>query len=253
MPNMQEQAVETGEQPGSEIDEQPEKRLHPIRKYSGALLDVDGVLADTEDTHYQVRVIFFRQYGIDFTKQMHKDYWIKADGKGIPGFLKDYGLQDKLTLEDVRQEFQRIFLEEIDNLNPGPGAHELIRYLNEIKIPMAAVSSGYKNNVERTLEALGMRFYMKGVVAKEDVENVKPYPELWYKGANIVNKNIRECVVVEDSPKGIVAANRAGAGLVIRCIYKWTNDLDFTGEARSDITVASLADIIDLDLFWLKH
>lgn len=231
------------------------KRTEPLRKYSAALLDVDGVLVDSEPLHYEENRKFFEKYGARITPQMHIDYWIAGKARGSKGIIEDFGLAEKgVTHEAAREEKQKSYINEfLPKLKRMPGALELVEYLALNRVPAVAVSSGYRGSVIASLEITGIRKYMAHVIGQEDVKNPKPHPESWLKGAEAIKKPIKDCVVVEDSPRGIVAANRAGAGWIIACPNEWTRFLDFTGEAKPNRFIKSLTEIIDMDLFWLRH
>lgn len=255
---MQGHAVELTE-PG--LDPEPkDRRLDLLRKYSGALLDVDGILVDSEHLHYLENKVFFACYDVKITTKAHIDYWIKGDGGGTRGCIEDNWIEGrddlgvKLDLKFAREERQRIFREHLlPDLKPKPGAIEFLEYLHDLNIPVAAVSSGYRDSVVRSLEITKLMQYIDAVIAHEDVQNRKPHPESYLKGAEEIEIPIKECVVAEDAPKGITAANRAEAGYVVGCPDEWTINLDFTGEARPDIFVKSLPEIIGMDLFWVRH
>ncbi|PIN86860.1 hypothetical protein COV19_02540 [Candidatus Woesearchaeota archaeon CG10_big_fil_rev_8_21_14_0_10_44_13] len=245
---------------GPEEHEPHEKRLNPLREYAGALLDVDGTLVDSEPLHYLENKIFFAAYGVSITKQTHIDYWIKGDGKGTQGILDDNKIEgrddlgERLDLGFAKREREKIFINHLlPNLNRKHGALEFLQYLAALLIPSAAVSTGYRQSVSSSLEISGLRRYISLIIAKEDVIHTKPHPEPYLKGAEAIKVPIKDCVVVEDSPKGIISARRAGAGFTIACPDEWTRDLDFTGEAEPDKFVKSLTEIIMMDLFWLRH
>lgn len=232
-----------------------DRRLEPLKKYSAALLDVDGVLVDSEPLHYEENRRFFESYGVIITPQMHITYWIAGNARGSKGIIEDFGLAKMgVTPESVKKEKQRLYIDEfIPKLKRMPGALELAEYLASNKVPAVAVSSGYRGSVIASLETTGIRRYITQVIGQEDVMNPKPHPESWLKGAETIDMPIKECVVVEDSPRGIIAANRAGAGLVIACPNEWTRFMDFTGEAKPHLFIKSLDEIIEMDLFWLRH
>jgi len=77
----------------------------------------------------------------------------------------------------------------------------------------------------------------------------KPAPDSYILAAERLNLDPSVCVGFEDTRKGIISLRRARVGVAVRCLYKWTDDQDFTSEAQPDITIASLEEVKELKLF----
>lgn len=226
--------------------------IRNVKKYEGVLLDIDNVLVDTEWLHCEENRIFFGRYGVVITRDVHLAYWIREGGRGALGIIHDFWLDKKegVTLSYARAERDRIYREELaKHIKAKKGAVELLHYLREKEILMAAVTSNYRSSATASLKTAGLFDYIAALVASEDVEHQKPHPEPYEKGAELLGFQPEACVAVEDSPKGIKSARRAKVGLVIRLIDSWTEGLDFSGEAEPDLVVTSLEKIIKLDLF----
>jgi HAD superfamily hydrolase (TIGR01509 family) len=97
---------------------------------------------------------------------------------------------------------------------PLPGAVPLVRRLREAGAKTAVVSSAPRLNVETLLDALGLGDAFDALVAEEDAERGKPDPQGYLVAAERLGVAPQECVVVEDAPGGVEAANQAG----MRCI-----------------------------------
>ena len=79
--------------------------------------------------------------------------------------------------------------------------------------PLAVVSGGYRNNVARTLDAIGIRTLFDAIVCVEDYARGKPYPDPFLEAARRMNVPAADCLVFEDSPLGLQAAEAAGMRL----------------------------------------
>jgi HAD superfamily hydrolase (TIGR01509 family) len=77
-------------------------------------------------------------------------------------------------------------------------------------IQMAIGSAAIPFNINFVLDNLNIRSYFKTIVSAEDVVNSKPDPETFTKGAEILGVAAGECIVFEDAPKGVEAAQNAG-------------------------------------------
>lgn len=115
-------------------------------------------------------------------------------------------------LELVRQSLQ-------DHGVPWlPGIPEFFGHLRAEGIPFALVTSSYWRVVEVVAE-LAPHGGFDAVVAGDDVERAKPAPDAYLLGAEKLGVDIRDCLVIEDSPSGITAGLASGARVLgIPCV-----------------------------------
>ena len=78
------------------------------------------------------------------------------------------------------------------------------------KLPMACGTGGSQYLAWKTLEIAGVKDCFEHVVAAEDVENHKPFPDTFLKAAELIGVHPSECEVYEDGLLGLEAAERAG-------------------------------------------
>lgn len=82
-------------------------------------------------------------------------------------------------------------------------------------IQMAIGSAAIPFNINFVLDNLNIRSYFKAIVSAEDVVYSKPDPETFTKGAEILGVEAKQCIVFEDAPKGVEAAQNAGMKCVV--------------------------------------
>ncbi|MCX8147028.1 MAG: HAD family phosphatase [Candidatus Woesearchaeota archaeon] len=222
-------------------------RVFHQRKYSGALIDVAGVIIDSEKMYYEANKKLFGEYGIVITPQDYIKYWLDVERKGLAGVIKDNKLN--LDIELVKKEKQAIQNKLLHMIEPMPHAHKFLEYLREHKVPVAAITSSYRESAEESLKKCKLIEYITVIVTRDDVKNEKPHPEPYKKGAQMLHLAPESCICVEDTPAGIISAKDAGVGLVIGCPNEWTKRLSFEGKAKPHVMVNSLEEIIKLDLF----
>ena len=99
--------------------------------------------------------------------------------------------------------------------------------LKNKNIPMAVVTGGQRERVFSILDEYFPGIF-KNAVTIDDVENGKPHPEPFLKGAEMLKLDPKECIVIENAPLGITSAKRAGC-LVIA--VKTTLTEEYLGEA----------------------
>ncbi|TDQ11632.1 HAD family hydrolase [Pedobacter metabolipauper] len=119
--------------------------------------------------------------------------------------------EDKLSLEKEHryQAAYRSSLSLIDGLDG---------FLEKAKaagISMAIGSAAIPFNINFVLDGLAIGHYFKAVVSADDVQVSKPHPETFLKAAELLGSAPENCVVFEDAPKGVEAAQNAGMKCVV--------------------------------------
>ena len=90
-----------------------------------------------------------------------------------------------------------------------PGAKELLAEIRAAGVPAALVSSSHRRLIEPVLEAVGREYFVLSV-AGDEVSRTKPDPEPYLTAAARLGLPPGRCVVLEDSPNGVAAAEAAG-------------------------------------------
>ncbi|HEY5986690.1 MAG TPA: HAD family phosphatase [Streptosporangiaceae bacterium] len=93
-----------------------------------------------------------------------------------------------------------------------PGVAELLAAVAAARIPHALVTSSQRSIMHAVLAATGVRFPV--TVCREDVTRTKPDPEPYLRAVALLGQDPRGCVVLEDSPNGVAAAESAGCLVV---------------------------------------
>jgi len=95
------------------------------------------------------------------------------------------------------------------------GLDDFLEKAKQSGIQMAIGSAAIPFNIDFVLDNLNIRSYFKAIVSAEDVVNSKPDPETFTKGAEILGVPATQCIVFEDAPKGVEAAQNAGMSCVV--------------------------------------
>jgi beta-phosphoglucomutase family hydrolase len=186
--------------------------LIPDREFSAYIFDCDGTLADTMPLHYRAWERIVAELGGSFPKELFYQWGGKPTAQ-ILSLLRD---EHALKVDDVQKAAERkeeYFLEMIDEVKPIDAVLQIARRWYGIK-PMAVASGGFRRQIERTLDALGIRHLFNTVVCVEDYARGKPFPDPFLEAARRLNVLPAECVVFEDSPLGVQAAEAAGMQFV---------------------------------------
>lgn len=101
------------------------------------------------------------------------------------------------------------------NLKLIDGLDDFLRAAHEAGIKMGISSAAIMFNINFVLDGTNTRQYFDAVVSADDVETSKPHPETFLKAAQQLNVEPEDCLVFEDSPKGVEAAQNAGMKAVV--------------------------------------
>jgi len=178
-------------------------------KYQAILFDMDGVIVDSEPLHKRAHEETFKQYDIVLTDEDFKTHILsKTELDGLNAYLKHINRQID-PQEFMRKRavvFSRLMTQKIEAY---PGMIEMIRDLSN-QVPLALVTNSRRANTDQVLQMLEIDDCFDIIVTSDSVENGKPDPEGYVKAMSLLLKQPEECVIVEDSPTGVTAANEAG-------------------------------------------
>ncbi|HME38263.1 MAG TPA: HAD family phosphatase [Steroidobacteraceae bacterium] len=185
----------------------------PPRDFDGYIFDCDGTLADTMPLHYRAWTRLVAELGGSFPKEL----FYQLGGRPTAQILSLLRDEHGLKVDDVQRAAERkegYFLEMIDEVQPIEPVVRIARRWHGIK-PLAVASGGFRRQIERTLDALGILALFTAVVCVEDYARGKPCPDPFLEAAKRLNVPPIECLVFEDSPLGIQGAKAAGMQSVL--------------------------------------
>lgn len=129
-------------------------------------------------------------------------------------YYKRYGKDFDLDyFYKLVNEYNRISVEN-NEVPLKDGAIELLDYLKENNIKICVGSSSAKDYAYQVLKKLNVFDRFDYVITRSDVENAKPYPDIYLKCMSYFDFDKDECLVLEDAHSGLLAAKAAGC----RCI-----------------------------------
>ena len=94
-------------------------------------------------------------------------------------------------------------------------------------------------NIERIFEKFDLNKYFKSRISGADLKESKPNPEIFVKAAKMSGFNKKECIVIEDSTNGIIAAKSAG----IYCVGYNSYNSKNQNYDNADLVISSLNEI----------
>ncbi|MDQ3821994.1 MAG: HAD family hydrolase [Actinomycetota bacterium] len=171
-----------------------------------AILDVDGTLVDTNYQHALAWFRAFREQGIVVPIwRLHRH--VGMGGDKFVSAVAGEDVEERLG-ETLRERWEALFDEVIDEVEPLAGARELIADLKERGLSVVLASSAVEKHVEAFVDKLGTRELADGWTTKDDVEASKPDPDL--VRAALDKAGTDDAVMLGDTPWDVEAARRCG-------------------------------------------
>ena len=177
------------------------------------ILDMDGVIVDSNPVHRQVWALYNRRFGIETDEAMQQRMYGRRNDDIVRDFFGEH-----LTLEQVHAHGaakERLYRETIGPvLNEAlvPGLREFLeRHRHQ---PLGLATNAEPENVEFLLDTARLRPYFGVVVDGHQVARPKPHPDIYLRAAELLGTRPEDCVVFEDSFTGIQAARAAGMAVV---------------------------------------
>lgn len=181
-----------------------------MTKLSSILFDLDGVLVDACDWHYEAlneSLVYFGRQPIN--RKDHESTFnglptrVKLEMLGIPcDEAEKINRQKQKHTIDIIRSSAKIMPEKI----------ELLSYLRANGIKTACVTNSIRETTEAMLSTTGQIDLFDLIVTNEDVKRNKPYPDCYNHAIRTLGVDPQQCLCVEDSPKGIQSATASIAG-----------------------------------------
>ena len=207
------------------------------------IFDMDGVLIDTEKHYNAAWCQAATEAGFPFTRE-HALLLRSCEAKegeklmqGIFGPSFDYYAIRERRRELVRERLAQYGLEK------KPGVEETLRFLRAKGIKTAVATATALDITKSHLTTIGVCDLFDSIVSAKNVAHGKPEPDVYLYACEQIGERPQDCMAVEDSPNGIMAAYRAGLRTVL------APDLTKPDEELTkylDACVNSLSDLCEL-------
>ena len=176
------------------------------------LFDMDGVLIDAKDWHYEALNKALQLFGYEITRNDHLSTF-----DGLPTKVKLDIISQRYPLpaqlHSFINEMKQIYTYELVHALCKPRfQHEYaLSKLKQLGYKTAVASNSIRHTVELMMEKSNLKRFLDLQVSNEDVKNAKPSPEIYQYCMSKFGLQPNECLVVEDNPNGIAAARASGA------------------------------------------
>jgi len=186
-----------------------------MSKIKAVIFDMDGVLIEAKDWHYEALNKALGLFGMEISRYDHlvtydglptkKKLEMLSTERGLPVELHEFinDMKQQYTLEIVYAQCKPRFFHEY-----------ALSLLKQEGYKLAVASNSIRKTVQIMMEQSALMGYLDFYLSNQDVAIGKPDPEIYTKAINQLGLSPKECLVVEDNEKGIQAAKASGAWLM---------------------------------------
>ncbi len=200
-------------------------------KIKAVIFDMDGVLIDAKEWHYEALNRALGLFGYTITRY---DHLVTYDGLPTRKKLEMLSREQNLPVElhsFINEMKQRYTMEIVHSkCKPVFNKEYAMSRLKADGYKIGVASNSVRNSIVTMMDMSDLSKYIDVIVSNQDVKEGKPNPEIYLKAIDGVGVKPSECLVVEDNINGIKAGQAAGA-----CVMQveTVNDVTYDNIMRS--------------------
>jgi HAD superfamily hydrolase (TIGR01509 family) len=172
------------------------------------IFDCDGVLVDSEIVAAEVMVPVLKSLG----QIIEIPYYLSNySGKTFRTIFNDIDIDTRIDIDLLIKNIEERVYRDIKAVE---GIANVIKGLN---LPMAVVSNSSMDQINTALTATNLGLHFNDLFSSNMVKNPKPSSDIYLYAAKKLSRNVKECLVIEDSKSGVTAALGAGMHVIGFC------------------------------------
>ncbi len=204
------------------------------------LWDHDGILVVTEPLYYKANRTALSEIGISMSLEKYMEFM--QSGKSVWNLASKKNISDEIIRiqKDKRNQYYQNYLA-TENIEI-PGVVKVLTELNS-RYRMAIITTSRRKDFELIHKNRSILSFMDFYLTLEDYQKAKPEPDPYLKGMQKFNALSKECVVIEDSARGLKSAIATGIDCII-IKNNFTKSHDFTGAKQIVDSIEYLLDML---------
>jgi beta-phosphoglucomutase len=171
------------------------------------IFDFDGVLFDSEPVRFRAGAQALAEIGVTITWEQFVSYWLgRTDEAGLREILGPRYAADGVKVVERRNA---IYEQQLEEVQPFTDAGRFLQRVPQ-GVRLAIATGSRRSEVESILWRAVMTQSFQTIVTAEDYAQPKPSPDPFLAAARLLQLSPASCLVIEDSPAGVIAAQAAG-------------------------------------------
>ncbi len=175
------------------------------------IFDMDGVIVNTEPLHKKAYFSTFKELNLDVSDELYHSLTGTSTLNAFQKLVCHFNLKmdPNELVAKKRGYFNDLFITDSE-LQLIEGVEDIIIYFYTKGLTLVLASSASHNTINRVFKRFDLDSYFIGKLSGADLKASKPHPEIFENAAKLANTSTENCIVIEDSDNGVLAANRAG-------------------------------------------
>lgn len=180
------------------------------------IFDLDGVLVDAKHIHFESLNEALSLVDPKFTisESEHLAFFDGLKTQHKLNILSKTKNLPESCHKEIWDNKQNITLKKISELNKNQNLINLFKKLSDLNFKLACCSNSIRKSVNVMLAKIGIIEYFDLILSNDDVTNSKPHPEIYWKAMSYLNCFPEETLIIEDSPVGLLGAERANCNIL---------------------------------------
>jgi HAD superfamily hydrolase (TIGR01509 family) len=210
-----------------------------VKRLAAVIFDMDGVLVDSEPFHHRATQAALGRRGASYTERDNQAFFGATDSEmlRVLRILFDVPEPTAALVEAKTSHLVGLIRAEA---RPLPGVPEVPLWLRASGLPLALATASGRAVIQVVLDTVGLHGVFDAVVSGDEVARGKPAPDGFLMAARRLGVEPEQCLVVEDSRNGVLAAKAAGMRVAaVPCAA--TSHEDFSA---ADLVLPSLESLV---------
>jgi HAD superfamily hydrolase (TIGR01509 family) len=204
------------------------------------IFDMDGVIIDSEPIHFSIERKMFEELNIVVPFEEHYTYVGTSSTEMWQTIVRKHALS--LRPDEIANTARALYMNHIHssiNLQPIDGVVELIQDLKKNDFKILIASSSHIDAIDAIVKKFNLAIYLLARLSGAELKHSKPDPEIFLRTAGLANSEPHECLVIEDSRNGVIAAKAAG----MKCIGYLNLNSGVQDLSGADIVISSFTEL----------
>lgn len=208
--------------------------------FKAIIFDMDGVIINSEPLHKKAYQSMFDEFNLEVSDKLYASFTGMATFPICEKLCEIFSLNHnpKVLVENKRKHFKRLFDKGLE-INLIEGVRELIQHYYENNLILILASSASMDNINMIFKKFDLDHYFKMKISGADLKASKPHPEIFEKAVAFSGHSKVDCLVIEDSTNGILAAKAAD----IYCVGFDSEHSKNQDYSSADLVINSFDDI----------
>jgi sugar-phosphatase len=181
-----------------------------MRAIRAVVFDMDGLLIDTEPIWRRVEIEIFGALGLHLTEEQCMETMGVRVAQVVELWHSRHPWEGPSTAEVTKRIVDGVIAHVLAEGEPMLGVLDALETVHAAGLPIAIASSSSEELIRAVIHRLGIERFIRTICSADDEAEGKPHPAVYLRAAERLGVPPEECLALEDSPNGVLAAKAAG-------------------------------------------